>query len=244
MYFADGRRAVEELITRILSLFSLLAKVGSHRPCFGRYKWRWSEILHRSYWQTTGKRNSTYGHNLSLGLTTSQYYYNSANNRHIYFCVYQGDWTHLENLTNDSLITKPHSFFHSIIFIPAFPLGASGGGSCRRTRSASRSTPILDSFCWFHTKTGPSKVRDVATLPAPWATSGALYRGCSKQDVPRQTFLRHSWLMAESTWSGSFDWEKCFNIQARTKFQRERGWHFPQHLFNGGDNIFTRNILW
>jgi len=54
-------------------------------------------------------------------------------------------------------------------------------------------------FPWVHTKTGASKVGDVVRPPGPWTTSGPLSRGCSQQDLPRQSFLRYAVHMAEPT---------------------------------------------
>jgi len=50
-----------------------------------------------------------------------------------------------------------------------------------------------------HTKTGVSKVGDLATPRRPWTTFGPLSRGFSQQDMPRQSFVGHSGHMTQPT---------------------------------------------
>jgi len=67
--------------------------------------------------------------------------------------------------------------FFSITVISAVPLGSSP----RRSRNTSRFSVTLDSPAGTTLKTGPTKVKDVMTLPGPFSISSPLSLGCSQQ---------------------------------------------------------------
>jgi len=68
-------------------------------------------------------------------------------------------------------------------------------------------------------KTEPSKVGNVVTPPSLWTTFGLLSRGCSQQDLPRQSFLGHSGHVTEPTKLGSLNSEEEYlDILGYTNF--------------------------
>jgi len=87
---------------------------------------------------------------------------------------------------------------HSLIFTSAFPLGRVAG------KTALWGLEIPDSFQQSQIlllapqQDGTKQGRcSYGALPGPWSTYGPLSRGCSQQDLPRQSLLGYFYYMAE-----------------------------------------------
>jgi len=95
----------------------------------------------------------------------------------------------------ESFSVHIHSFIHSFP-CPLFLWGGSRGQQLYVDPKYPTVNSSLRKFPSVHTKTGPSKVGDVVTLPGPW-TSRLLSHRCSQQDLSRKSFLGDSGNMAE-----------------------------------------------
>ena len=77
----------------------------------------------------------------------------------------------------------------------------------------------LRSFCWLHTKTGPSKVEGVNMPSGPWPTSGCLTMG-----VAGRTCLANLHGHSIETWPNYFRW----NLSSRRSVSTFRDLEMPQ----------------